>query len=863
MIGREISHYRIIEKLGDGGMGVVYKAEDTKLNRTVALKFLRPDALLSEQDRARFRHEAQAVSSLEHSNICSIFEIDETPDGQTFISMPCYDGETLRQRIDRGPLKIVDVVNIAVQIAEGLEEAHAKDIVHRDIKSGNIIVTGKGQVKIMDFGLARTDRSTRLTSTGVTLGTVSYMSPEQAMGEKVDRRTDLWSLGVILYEMLTGRLPFDAAHEQAVMYMIVNQDPEPITGLRTGVPMELERITSKAMSKRPDERYQTAAEMLADLRALKRKMESQELPTGPGVRPAAGRRRVVRNVAIPVGIVAALAIVWALAGRNGRHGLPESRPLQVTHGDSWQLQPSVSPDGGKIAYASNESGNLDIYVIDVRGGNPLRLTRDPSAERRPVWFPDGSSIAFESDRGGRRGIWKVGQLGGAATQLVADATWPAISPDGKRIAFSRTLEGGFGRIGVAALDSPDSVTMLTGPADGTWEHVSPAWSPDGKEICYGTRYDLWIVPSRGGRARPLTRGGTVDTEPAWSPDGRHIYFSSRREGTLALWRVSSKGERPERITMGVGKECSPTLSSDGTRLAYCTRSWEPDVLIRDVRSGDDIRLPGLSGADQPALAPDKSSVVFISDRWGPKTDLWLQPLGKQGTTSEPVRLTDHPGNASHPVFSPDGKWISYYRIVGEERDVWVIPASGGQPVRFTDDPANDVHPAWSPDGSSIAFASEKGGGSHIWVAPVRDGRPAGPAKQVTTGSLGAYAPAWSPDGKSIAFLGTRGNEWEIWTVPGDGRGQPRRLTRGAHAFRVRWEGLTGRLLVSGTWGGSEYELRRVWPDGNRMESFVPPVLFGPEDAALFDVSRDGELIAYSRQRLSGNVWMLEAERGAF
>jgi Tol biopolymer transport system component/tRNA A-37 threonylcarbamoyl transferase component Bud32 len=870
MIGREISHYRIIEELGSGGMGVVYKAEDTKLDRTVALKFLRADALLSEQDRARFKREARAVSSLEHSNICSIYEIDETADGQTFISMPCYDGETLRQKIDKGPLRISDAVDVAAQVAEGLEEAHDKGIVHRDIKSGNIIVTGKGQVKIMDFGLARTDRSTRLTSTGVTLGTVSYMSPEQATGEKVDRRTDVWSLGVILYEMLTGRLPFEAAQEQAVMYLIVNKDPEPITGLRTGVPMELERITGKAMAKRPDERYQTAAEMLADLRAFKRKMESDALTSGAGATSRVSGKPRVRTVLIPLMAVAAVAVgaflIWA--GRS--KPLPRSWPFQVTHSDVWQMDPAISPDGEKIAYASNESGNLDIYVIDSGGGNSQSITKEPSEEYAPAWFPDGRSIAFVSNRSGRDDVWKVGQFGGSPTLLIVDATDPDISPDGRRIAFSRPSSGGDLRICVAPLGEPDSVKVLTGDNDGLWEHRDPAWSPDGSHICYSAQHNLWVVPSEGGRVRRLTTEGAVESEPVWSPDGRHVYFSSYREGTRALWRVSSKGGKPERVTMGGSSEACPSVSRNGRKLAYSTHSSEMELVIRDVSSGREKLLPALKGANvnMPTIAPDKSSVVFTSKRWGPASSLWKQQLGTSAESNEPVRLTDHPGNASHPTFSPDGKWIAYYRILGEERDIWIIASSGGQPLRFTDDPAPDIHPAWSPDGSNLAFVSGRGGGSHVWKAPVKDGRCVGPAVQVTQGELIASSPSWSPDGQWIAFVGLLGSESEVWVVSSDASGPPRRVTQGADALKVKWNGAAAGLLVTGTWRRGEFDIRRVSFDGKRTEDLSPPVYlgpwFGPTEAPTgFDVSRDGKLIVYCRLNLKGNVWIYQAETGSY
>jgi len=273
MIGKTISHYKIIEKLGEGGMGVVYKAEDTKLKRTVALKFLSPQAVGREEDKKRFVHEAQAAAALHHPNICTVFEIDEV-EGQTFIAMAYLDGQSLKEKIEAKPLKFDEAVDIAMQVADGLQEAHDSGIVHRDIKSSNVMMTTKGQAILMDFGLARQAGRTMLTQEGTSMGTIAYMSPEQAEGASVDHRTDIWSFGVMLYEMVTGQLPFKGDYEQAVVYSIKIEDPEPLTALRTGVPMELERTVNKAMAKIPEQRYQNVNDMLIDLRSVAKELES-------------------------------------------------------------------------------------------------------------------------------------------------------------------------------------------------------------------------------------------------------------------------------------------------------------------------------------------------------------------------------------------------------------------------------------------------------------------------------------------------------------------------------------------------------------------------------------------------------------
>ena len=302
MVGKTISHYKILEKLGCGGMGIVYKARDLKLDRFVALKFLPPHLTSNEEEKQRFIHEAKAASSLDHNNICAIHEIDETEDGQLFISMACYDGETLKLKIEKGILKIEEAIDYTIQIAQGLQKAHEKGIIHRDIKPANIMLTDDGVVKILDFGLAKLSTQTKLTKESTTLGTVSYMSPEQAKGEDVDYRTDTWSLGVIIYEMLTGQLPFKGEYESAVIYSIMNDTQEPVTALRSGVPMELERIINKCLQKNSTDRYQHIDDMIVDLKGLK--SESIGIPS-----IEEKQKKRSKSVLLPIAIISIIILI--------------------------------------------------------------------------------------------------------------------------------------------------------------------------------------------------------------------------------------------------------------------------------------------------------------------------------------------------------------------------------------------------------------------------------------------------------------------------------------------------------------------------------------------------------------------------
>jgi len=864
LVGKVISHYKIVERIGAGGMGVVYKAEDTKLGRIVALKFLPPEMTRDRKAKERFVHEARAASAIEHSNICTIFEVDEMEDDQIFISMAYYQGKTLKDRIAEGPLELREALDIASHAAHGLAKAHAHGIVHRDIKPGNIFITDDHEVKIVDFGLAKLAGQVRLTSTGKTMGTVSYMSPEQARGEETGPKTDIWALGVVLYEMVTGEVPFKGDYDVAAIYSIMNDTPPAMSGIRPGVPEELENIVKKALAKNQAERYGDANELVSDLSALKQQLDFSTFTGMHDWKFKNKGRRWIFAVAAAAVVVATIAVVWLIAAnREGPStGLP-GKAHPVTSGDSWHGDPALSPDGGTIAYAAEESGNKDIYLIKLAGGNPIRLTDDPAPDYYPAWYPDGSALAFVSERGGSACIWKVPAFGGGATLLVKDAIDPAISLDG-RIAFTALLPNGDQRIKVAPLANPAEGTMLTRSEDIVWEHRQAAWSPDGKLICFATRPDLWIVPVSGGAAHRLTSDGVSDRNPVWSSDGKYVYFSSSREGTVALWSVAAKGGRPERRTEGSGYEHDPTVSRDGSRLAYSTQTEPGILLVRDLASGEDRKVPGIRDICIAAISPDGSKLVYASDRGGSIYDLWLQPLDRGVPAGQPQRLTDDTADAACPAFSPDGKWIAYQRILGEERDIFTLPVSGGKPTQFTDDPSQNVQPSWSSDGSMIAFASDRGGGTHIWIAPVSKGRPAGPPRQVTRDTMSADAPAWSRDGASIAYIGVADGDTDVYLVPADGSAPPRRITRGAGAKMVRWAGIGGPLLVSGTWKEDKFSLRRVTLGKKAAAPIDPPVVFGSLTAlATFDVSFDGRLVVYGRENDVGNIWVHEAPKKTF
>ncbi len=868
--GSVVGHYRILAQIGRGGMGVVFRALDLNLEREVALKCPRPDLTGDKTVMQRFMREARTVSKLSHPCIVPVFEVFEH-DGHPWLASELVDGDDLRAVIEhRGPLPPDEVIVHAEGLAAALDAAHAKNVLHRDIKPGNVLIGKDGRARLSDFGLARVfasgsgesvTQSDSLTKNGHVVGTPGYMSPEQVLGKTLDVRSDIFALGAVLYEMCAGRPAFASPEQGGWVDAVLHLDPPAISRFNYDTPQELERIVRKAVAKRPDERYQHASEMLADLRALRRRVESED--------HAAVERTGIRRWrawAIPVLIAAGFAVVGLGGGLWMRARklppLPSAEPRQLTSSPGAKGDPALSPDDSFVAYQSDETGNPEIWLMDLKSRVPLRLTNDPGSDTSPAWLPDSSGLLFASDRSGSLSIYKIPRLGGEPILLLPDAMNPSISPDGAKVAFARPDAAGQFRIGVAPLGDPGRATILTGRNDGLWDHLHPAWSPDGTTICYEDFRDLWVVPAAGGKPSRLTNDHAWNLEPAWSPDGRAIYFSSYREGTHALWRIPASGGKPGRITSGMGPEGHPSVTRSGSRLAYTTYVSEFTLTILDLHSGRRTRLPSLLRANGPAFSPDDAKLYFLSDRLG-RSDLWVQALRDGTPQGEPARLTEQPGHIGTFAVSPDGRWIAYHGNFEGRRDIWTVHSTGGPPTRITVGGVN-AHPSWSPDGKRLAFVSDRDGSTQVWTVPVQNGQATGPAVRLTSGVMTVAFPCWSPDGSSVAFVGGTAAFSEVFIVPASGRSETRRMTTGAEARMVRWDSSSGDLLIAGAWGAGRTELRRLGSSGGEAVPLTPPVVFGDASAvADFQVSRDGALVVYDREDVRGEIWVLEANRGSF
>jgi eukaryotic-like serine/threonine-protein kinase len=774
MTGRVISHYRILGPLGGGGMGVVYKAQDLSLERVVALKFLPPELSRDPDAKTRFLQEARAASTLDHPNICTIHEVGETDEGQLYLAMACYDGETLKQRLQRGPLPIDEALETAQQIARGLVKAHRSGIVHRDIKPANLMITADEIVKILDFGIAKLAGAAGLTRIGSSLGTPGYMSPEQARGEEVDHRTDVWSLGAVLYEMVTGRRPFRGEHDQAVLYALFNQEPDPVEQLRPDAPPELVRIIGRMLTKDPDRRYLTAAEALADLRALYGPVTGTGTRTGltggltgttsvPALPTAATppRRRWWRAAQLAA-VVLGAALTAYLWWHSKVTAPGPSHPtfIRLTDLEGRESYPSLSPDGSFV-FTKSIAGRSHIYSQRIHGANPRDLSPDPIAnDSEPAFSPDGEHIAFRSERDGG-GIFIMGATGESPRRLTSFGYNPSWSPDGTQIVFAtegvadpavRKNASEIWRVGIA-----NDRRQLVWKGDG----IQPSWSPNGQRIAFwaldtGSRRTIWTLPVAGGNPTRVTDDDNLNWNPVWSPDGRYLYFASDRGGPMNFWRVPiDQGSGNvlgdiEPVTTPAPWSGFLTLSRDGRSFAYATDEGKSNIERMEI----DPRTGSVSGAPTPVTggarevfsidaSPDGARIVFSTN--APQQDLFV--IHPDGTSLR--QLTSGGSKNRLPRWSPDGLLIAFYSNRGGHYQAWTIRPDGSDLTLISD--ANPLYnPVWSPDGKKLAC--NVGGGEGLSLIDLT----LPPAKRLPTPLPRSAHPlnpcSWSSDGRQLIGL---------------------------------------------------------------------------------------------------------------
>ncbi|HVN78204.1 MAG TPA: protein kinase [Terriglobia bacterium] len=838
MIGQTLSHYQILEKLGEGGMGVVYKARDLRLDRFVCIKVLRPEQLKDESRKQRFIQEAKSASSLNHPNIITIHEIDQG-DETDFIVMEFVDGKTLQQLIPGVGLPVADVLKYTIPIASALAAANAAGIIHRDIKPGNIMVGANGIVKVLDFGLAKltapeenaegaTQTFKGQTEEGTIVGTAAYMSPEQAQGKPVDARSDIFSFGAVLYEMLTGRRPFQGDNRMSTLASILQQEPRPLAELDSRIPRELERIVMRCLRKDPDRRFQHMADLKVALEELKEESDSGKLTLAP-------TPRMRSRSWLALGLIAAVVLLAALSSWfwwHSKPGKPAERSLTRLTSNGVSFGPSISADGKLLAYMSSATGpNPDIWVQQIGGGKAIQVTHEKEGASSPIFSPDGTQIAYVS----HGDIYEIPALGGDARLIASDGLGPLYTRDGSSIVFARGIEA-LRRLFTVPRTGGTPVTIHPEMGLGS----IPIVSPDGsKVLALASRsgrqdQDLkrwWMISISGGKLEEVVAPTLLPGEnraPAplvWMLDPNSGYqgviFSRATGDTNNLFRVAMTSDGkvtsdPEQLTFATGFATSPSVSGNG-RMVFdsstgSTNLWSIPIDTDHARvTGEPQSLTHVEGLrdDAPSLSRDGKKVAFFSSN---------RLVVKDLTTGRETQLVqDFPINrGSSPSISPDGLLVAYYffNSAPAEPDIYSISTAGGTPRqicrecggpggfsadntrlltekgafgggfdhiglvdvstgKISDVLSDPQHHLWNPyfswDDKWMGFLMQTGADQEhyrIYVTPVENFVPAGPDRwiQLTSGEYHDDKQQFSPDGNTMYFTSNRDGFTCVWAL---------------------------------------------------------------------------------------------------
>jgi Tol biopolymer transport system component/serine/threonine protein kinase len=869
---RTLGHYEVLDPLGAGGMGEVYRARDTRLGREVALKLL-PERLSGDASSlARLEREARLLATLQHPNIAAVHDLDEQ-DGVRFLVMELVPGETLARRLERGSLGVAETLRVGTAVAEALAAAQEREIIHRDLKPGNIMLRPEGRVVVLDFGLAKivpgADASGNpeistlaqgATTHGMLVGTPAYMSPEQARGDALDPRTDVWSLGCVLFECLSGRVPFPGASPLETVAAILEREPDWSVlppGLPPGILSLLRGCLDKDSRRRPPDAIQLRR-ILAGLAAP----SAAPSPAPPS--PGKGWFRTVSS--------RARAALSAMTGQSASS--PPPGPLapvhlqQLTFAEGVESEPRWSPDGTEILYC-REVGGLRQLVRQETGAGESRLLTPGSHDcLQPCWSPDGRHLLYVRGRkpglrlepGDIFGAYQGGDIrildlaSGEDRLLVEDGFNPAYAPDGSRIAFDASLAGPR-RIWVVDAHGRNPLQVTSDTSEEV-DHLRPRWSPDGNRIVFQnvarTQFDIRALDMATRELTWISRDQVMDLTPTWCPTGRFIYFSSYRSGGINVWRVpldaggSPAGTR-QQVTTGAGQDVEVDVHPGGGRLAFSILRQNADIWKLPVSpetgrpTGDPVKVLASSREDsRGAWSPDGSRIAFNSDRGG-EMNLWVRDL----TDGEERRITRGPGGDYQPNWSPDGNHLAFFSSRRHNPGIWAVEIVSGRLRALSPDGAIEINPFFSPDGSRIAYQSDREGRFEVWVMNADGSEP----RPLTRIGVGGHFLRWSGDGRFILFNASgRG----LHRVPaGGGEVEPlARISGGAHISlspdeKHVMDVIGHRTLWVSPLGGGEPESIFVFSD--------------PEIRIDYPVwSPDGRWVLFDRFRpQGGDVWILE------